>query len=136
MGERAKILLVDDDVDFSRITQAALEKADFEVVVAFSGEEGRRKAKEVIPDLIIMDAMMETQTEGIHAIYDLRGDPQLQNVPIIMLTAINSKAYPWRLDKDANWLPVDRFLDKPVTSQQLVSEVSAVLAAKSRAQSE
>ena len=133
MDRQAKILIVDDDADFSRISQAALEKASYEVAVAFSGEEGRQKAKELKPDLIVLDAMMETQTEGFHVVYDLRRDPELKDVPILMLTSINTRAYPWRLDKDETWLPVDSFVDKPISSDNLVSEVTRVLEAKKKA---
>jgi len=127
MQDRAKVLIVDDDVDFSHIARVALEKAGFEVAAAYTGEEGRQLAREVRPDVIILDAMMETQTEGFHVAYDLRQDPELKAVPIVMLTSINEKAYPWRLDKDETWLPVDVFLDKPVSGERLVAEVNRAL---------
>jgi len=128
MEKRPKILLVDDDIDFVEIAKRALERDQYEVVAAYSGTEGKEAAEREMPDLIILDAMMESLTEGFHVAHELRSHPKLKSVPIIMLTAINVQGdYPWRLDKDEQWLPVDRFLDKPVEPDRLRAEVKAVL---------
>jgi len=127
MEKQLKVLVVDDDVDFVRITKAMLEKSGYVVVTAFNGQEGREKARSERPDLIILDAMMETETEGFHVAYDIRKDAELKATPIIMLTAINMRDFPWKVEKDETWLPVDVFLDKPVSSERLVAEVDKVL---------
>lgn len=127
MDERLKVLVVDDDVDFVKITKAMLERNGYVVATAFSGQEGREKAKSERPDLIVLDAMMETETEGFHVAYDIRKDAELRSTPIVMLTAINLRDFPWKVQQDETWLPVDVFLDKPVTSEKLVAEVNKVL---------
>jgi CheY-like chemotaxis protein len=127
MAGLAKVLIVDDDVDFLRIARLTLERAGFDVLIAYSGQEGRVLARDARPDLIVLDAVMETPTEGFTMVEDLRGDPDLKHVPIVMLTSINQMAYPWHFDKDSELLPVDRFLDKPVTSERLVAEVAKAL---------
>ncbi len=58
MDKRAKILLVDDDVDFVESTKMVLEKAPYDVVVAYEGNEGLQKAREEKPDLILLDIIM------------------------------------------------------------------------------
>ena len=59
MTERkAKILLVDDDIDFVEATKTVLESKPYEVIVAYEGEEGLRKARTANPDLILLDIIM------------------------------------------------------------------------------
>lgn len=117
-----KILLVDDEPDFVEVTQTLLESHDFDVVTAYSGAEAREKAPEEQPDLIILDVMMETQTEGFDVARWLREREDTQGIPIIMLTAVNQEV-PWRFEPDEIWLPVDTFLDKPVSPERLLAEV-------------
>ncbi len=128
MAEQYRILLVDDDADFVRITKSTLEKHGYVVIPAFNGQEAREKAKSERFDLIILDVMMETDTEGFHVAYDIRRDESIKNVPLVMLTAINLRDHPaWKVTSDETWLPVDVFLDKPVTSAQLLAAVEKAL---------
>ena len=127
MERRPRILLVDDDVSFITINKAVLQKHNFEVMAAPSAREGLELATQWKPDLIILDVMLESQTEGFHVTHDLRNNPALRDVPILMVTAINTGDYLWRLDPDSTWLPVDRLLDKPVEPEKLVEEVKRLL---------
>lgn len=128
MPEQTKVLIVDDDVDFVAITKSMLEKKGYAVVTAYSGQEGREKAKSERFDVIILDVMMETDTEGFHVAYDIRQDQAIRNTPLVMLTAINLRDHPaWKVTSDETWLPVDVFLDKPVTSAQLLGAIEKVL---------
>ena len=61
----AKILMIDDDPDIITAIRIPLEASGYEFYQACSGQEGLEKVKEVNPDLIILDVMMETATEGI-----------------------------------------------------------------------
>ena len=128
MERRPRILLIDDDPSFITINKLVLQKHSFEVMAASSAREGIDLAMRWQPDLIVMDVMLESQTEGLHATYELRQDPALRDVPILMITAINTTNYPWRLEPDENWLPVDSLLDKPVEPDRLVQEVNRLLA--------
>ena len=58
MEKKAKILLVDDDIDFVEATKTILESKPYDVVVAREGDEGLRKARQEHPDLIILDVIM------------------------------------------------------------------------------
>jgi len=128
----ARILLVDDDAIFLTIHRVVLQSHGFEVKSASSAQEGLALAAEWKPDLIVMDVMMETETEGFHATYELRRNPELCHVPILMVTAINQQGYPTGFKPDPTWLPVDQLLDKPVEPERLVAEVNRLLAAKAR----
>ena len=83
-----KILLIDDDSDFVNANKLLLEKNGFEVVTAFDGEEGLKKAEVENPDLIVLDVMMKTGTEGFHVAKQIREIESLKETPVIMLSGI------------------------------------------------
>jgi CheY-like chemotaxis protein len=116
-----KVLVVDDEIEFVEVAKLVLERDGFEVVTANSGEEARTKAVAEKPDLIILDVMMETKTAGFEAARWLRENETTRDTPIIMLTAVNQEV-PWRFGPDDIWLPVDTFVDKPVTPEKLLEE--------------
>lgn len=128
MEKRGRILLIDDDVDFVRINQTVLERHGYEVITAFSGAEGIMKARETKPDAILLDFMMETATEGAPVAQVLRDDPDLSKVPLLLVTSVH-RAQPWWRDikPDEEWLPVDKVIDKPVSPETLLAELSKVL---------
>ena len=86
MEKKAKILMVDDDVDFVESTKTILESKPYEVIVANNGDEGLRKAREEKPDLILLDVIMPVK-DGFTAAEQLKKDPQLSKIPTLMLTA-------------------------------------------------
>lgn len=121
-----KILLVDDEEDFVEMTGALLENNGYEVVAAYSGKEAREKALEVDPDLVILDVMMETEMAGFEAARWVRNQEEMDKTPIILLTAVNKKM-DFTFGPDEGWLPVDSFLDKPVSPEKLLAEVEQKL---------
>ncbi len=125
-GER--ILVVDDDPALTEALTAVFESVGYVVDTASRPEEAVRRAAEETPDLIVLDVMLVCGTEGFHLAYAFRADQRLKDVPIIMLTAIHQRA-PFRFsaESDGDYLPVDRFLEKPVDPALLLNEVSAVL---------
>jgi PleD family two-component response regulator len=84
----AKILLVDDDPLESRMYQKLLDLENFEVDVAFNGEEGYAKAKAFKPDLILLDVMMP-KMNGFELLGIFKSSDELRNTPIIMLTNLS-----------------------------------------------
>lgn len=129
-----KVLLVDDDVDFLEINKTALEAAGFQVVLA----HGLKEAVEVVRghtiDAAVLDVIMASPDEGFHLARTLRKDERTKNVPLLMLTSVNAvneaKGFLFKLsdrDKDDTWLPVDRFLDKPIKPDKLVGTLREVL---------
>jgi CheY-like chemotaxis protein len=138
MAKREKILLVDDDVDLVDALRLVLENNGYTVVVAQDAESGLTKADAERPDLILLDVMMPDSTEGFGYIWKLRqrGEPYFQNVPIIMLTAIQERTgllfYPESAEgtfKAGERVPVQEFLDKPIDPARLLKSVQEVLTA-------
>jgi CheY-like chemotaxis protein len=127
-----RILLVDDDPDLRLALRLPLESAGYSVSEAESTSAGKEAVKEVNPDLIILDVMMDTTTAGFQFALDLHNaDPdsefkQYREVPIIMLTAIHSTT-PLRFAPDEDYLPVQTFIEKPVDPDVLLAKVREML---------
>ncbi len=83
---KKRILFIDDDPDYLSSTSLFLKKK-YEVITAESAEEGWEKLKKEKFDLIILDAMMRPQS-GFTMAEKLKMDPELQNIPIVMLTGV------------------------------------------------
>lgn len=122
------ILIVDDDQDLVDVLTTVLESAGYRVESAADRSEGWSKAQQSPPDLAVIDVMMGSDVAGFQLTGDFRRDEKLKKVPIIMLTAINQKLpYGFSPDKDEEFIPVDRFLEKPVDPETLLKEVAALL---------
>lgn len=128
----AKILMIDDDPDIVAAIRIPLEASGYEFYAAKDGAEGLEKTKEVNPDLIILDVMMETATEGFQLSLKLRDRSRnseyaaYRDIPILMLTAIHTTT-PLRFAPDEDYLPVDAFLDKSADPDQLLAKVKELL---------
>jgi CheY-like chemotaxis protein len=129
----AKILVIDDDPDIVTAVTMVLESAGHEVLSAPNGKLGLQRVKTDVPDMIILDVMMDTHTEGFELAIKLHSpDPasewkQFRNIPILMLTAIHSTT-PLRYEPDIDYLPVELFVDKPVDPDDLLGKVNWILA--------
>ncbi len=118
------ILVVDDDIDLVEVIRVTLEHEGFSVIDAQSGERGLALAKEKLPNLILLDVMMGQVDEGFQTAYSLREDPKTQQIPILMLTAVTDQTgFDFDPSKDQDFLPVDEFIEKPVSPRRLVDLV-------------
>ncbi len=127
--KRQKILIVDDDVDLCGSLKVILEQAGYDLVTATSRSEGMEKIRVEQPDLIILDAIMETWQDGFEMSRELRGDPQFRNTPILMLTSLEEQTgiEMESAAGDPMWLPVDAYLDKPPAPNVLLAEAERLL---------
>ncbi len=128
----AKILVVDDDPDYTKALQAILESGQYTVVTAANRKEGMDKIRNEKPDLVILDVMMSTWSDGFEMSRGLKNDPQYKDIPILILTAVKERTGLGFKSTagDPVWLPVDGFLDKPVEPQILLAEVKKLMTQK------
>jgi CheY-like chemotaxis protein len=105
------VLVIDDDPEACEIIRRFLEKDGFNVVTAFSGEQGLRLAHEIQPIAITLDVMMPDM-DGWSVLRALKADPVLHVIPVIMLTMIDDRTRGYSLGA------VD-YLTKPVDREQL-----------------
>lgn len=124
MNEPRKILIVDDDADFVQSVQYLLEAEGYTVLKAYNGTEGLALAREERPDLMILDVMMTSSTEGLEVSRKIPETPELKNIQVIMVTGITKEMnLPFKLEPDESWLPVDSIMEKPIDSEKLLKEV-------------
>jgi CheY-like chemotaxis protein len=127
---------VDDDFDLLAINRITLEGEGFNVLTAENGSQAMEIATTTHVDVAVLDVMMTTPTEGFLLARALRQDERTKRIPLIMLTSLNTEheaqGSSFRItdrDKDPLWLPVDRFVDKPVKPEDLVSLVRTLAGA-------
>jgi len=129
----ANIMVVDDDMDLAAATQRALEANGHTVKVALDIDTAREMLRDEVPDLVILDVMFpEDSAAGFDLAREIHADERLSSIPILMLTAINTRI-PLGFsseDIDDAWLPVDNFLEKPVDFDTLLAKVAKMLEAK------
>ena len=127
-----KILAIEDDRDMLAALRMPLEANGYEVFAAITAEEGLQKVKEVEPDLIILDVMLETTTAGFQVSLQLRSPDAgseyaaYRHIPILMLTAIHTTTS-LRFGPDEAYLPVDDFVDKPIDPDVLLKKVRTLI---------
>ncbi|MBM4149817.1 MAG: response regulator [Lentisphaerae bacterium] len=123
------ILLIDDDAEFCEATRAVLEADGYAVRVTHSGKEGLEAAQKSRPDLVILDVMMTTDTEGFDVSRQIKDTPGLAGMPVILMTGIRRELnLPFAFEPDDKWLPVKVVLEKPVPPQRLLAEVRKFIA--------
>jgi CheY-like chemotaxis protein len=125
-----KVLIVDDDPEFVEATTALLDAQGYEVISAPNGKVGIAKTKEERPDIILLDIMMTRDTEGFEVARELNKDPQLKNIPVIIVSGIKKEMdLPFGFESDDAWLPVKGVLEKPVKPNLLLKTVAQYIAA-------
>jgi two-component system, OmpR family, alkaline phosphatase synthesis response regulator PhoP len=119
-----KVLVIDDDNEFVEAMTNVLDAKGYEVDSAPNGKVGIAKAKEQKPDIILLDVMMTTKSEGFDVARELSKDKKLKNVPIIMITGVRKEmSLPFGFEPDETWLPVKGVLEKPVKPDVLLKTV-------------
>ncbi len=128
--EKKTILLVDDDEDLNTINKAALERAGFIVLTAINSAQAMKIATADPIHVAVLDVMMGSPIEGFVLARAMRQNEKTKSIPLLMLTSINNYSEEIGAgvrftdrDRDSRWLPVDRFLDKPVKTEDLIQVV-------------
>lgn len=119
----AKILVIDDDIEFLEMLQLLLQRGGHQTMLSADGEDGLAKALADPPDLAIVDVMMPDIT-GYDICRQLRADPRTASVPILILTA-RGQPVDRQAAMDAG---ADDHMGKPVTMAELLERVDALLA--------
>ena len=107
--QKKTVLVVDDELDMRIFLSTLLETSGYRPVATRNGTEGIAKAREISPDLIILDVMMPGEG-GVVMYRQLRTDRTLQSIPVIMLSAV-----------------ADAYVEKPPEADILVETVARVL---------
>ena len=115
---RKKILVVDDDADWVELISFNLKKAGFLIGTATNGIDALKKARTLIPDLILLDLKLP-ELDGFAVCESLKKDPATEKTPIIMLTGLTSEFTRYAgLESGAN-----EYVTKPANPDQLLSRI-------------
>jgi len=122
-----KVLAVDDSKTIRMIVKKAFKNYDCEVIEAENGKEGLETASKEKPDLIVLDITMPVMT-GPEMLTELKKDPALKEIPVIMLTAESGKENVVQILK----MGVKDYIVKPFKGEQLIERVTKVLTLESK----
>jgi two-component system alkaline phosphatase synthesis response regulator PhoP len=122
----AKILVVDDDPDFLRITRTILQSRDYQVTTATNGERAPAAMRGERPDLVLLDIMMSYILDGLDVGREMAEDPDLKDIPVIMVTSLTgARAQADQLSDE--YVPVEDWIHKPIDPDILLKRIEAAL---------
>ena len=126
-----KVLIVDDDLDVRIYVRTLFETSGYAPVVTRNGKEGLEKAKEISPDLIILDVMMP-EAGGVTMYRELKTDQALKDIPVIMLTGIGEKSFSHYLKmlniKVKDPIPQPHaYMEKPLDHEKLLELTKSII---------
>jgi CheY-like chemotaxis protein/anti-sigma regulatory factor (Ser/Thr protein kinase) len=130
MSEKKKILIIDDDVQLVDSVQTMLESQGYEVSYAYQARKGVELARQTQPDVILLDVMFAGPPgpDGFQVAREMHEDPELKDIPIIMLTGVRKVMdIPYELKPDEQWMPVKSFLEKPIKPGDLLNAIKSAL---------
>jgi CheY-like chemotaxis protein len=124
MGEKKKILIIDDEENFTKLVKMNLEATGkYEVKIENKGILGFSAAKEFKPDLILLDILMPDM-EGSEVISQLNDDMDTKNIPVVFLTAIIKEK---EVKESGGVIAGHRFIAKPVSADKLIEVIERTL---------
>ena len=122
----AKILVVDDDPDFVKLTRTILQSQDYQVIAAPNGEKALAAMRKEKPDLVLLDIMMSYILDGLDVSREMAEDPGLRDIPVIMITSLTGAREQVSLPSD-EYIPVADWIHKPIDPDELLARVKAAL---------
>lgn len=124
----AKVLLIDDDIDFLMQEKIQLEADGHEVTVAETTKEAEELLNKMSPDLVIVDLMIDEMDSGFTICHKVKKKDA--KIPVIMVTAVTSETglvFDAATDEEKSWVKADAVLAKPVRFEQLKREMQRLL---------
>jgi CheY-like chemotaxis protein len=128
---KKRVLVVDDEADVVTYLVTLLEDNGYATDTANDGNEAMKRVKANKPDLITLDLSMPEKS-GVKFYRELRGDPELANIPVVMVTAVtgyadSSEVYKKFISTRKQVPPPDGFIPKPIDQQEMLKTVKALL---------
>ena len=139
MSDTKHILVIDDDVQLVDTVKTLLESVGYQVSSAYRAGQAVALAREIRPDLIIMDILFAGPPgpDGVAVSRQLHEDPELKDTPVIILSGVKKALdMPVKLGPDERYMPVRAFLEKPFKPGELLAEIRALLELRDSAKEE
>jgi DNA-binding response OmpR family regulator len=129
MNAQKKLLIIDDDPDYVGGIKPILEKANYNVEVAYNPKDGFQSLQTKRYDLLLLDIMMGRGAEGVALARKIRKDPKLRELPVLIITGIREQIaflFPGQ-SVHPHFVETDELLEKPVEPNLLLDKVSSLL---------
>ena len=128
-GTAKTVLLIDDDADIHEVVKMILEPKGFQVECALTGPAGLEAARRLMPDVLLLDIMLDTPSEGLHIAYTLKNDDVLQKIPIVIISSIGKKmGIDYAKELGTEYVPASQFIEKPFNTETLLNAVNQAMA--------
>jgi len=128
MTNKAKILLIDDDLGYVKSITAILESKEYIVDTAHDRKSAMEKIEKIKPDLILLDIMMDRLDDGFTLCYRLKHDSELKKIPILTISAITEKTgFKFSPATDGEYFEADDYMEKPVKPSDLLERIEKLL---------
>ena len=123
-----KILVVDDDIDVLDSRKIVLEHNNYDVITATNIQVADEILQREKIDLIILDVMMENDSDGFNFAQLVKSNEKFRNIPIILATAVNQRTkFKFDIEVDGAFLPVEKFMEKPIDPDDLIMTIRGLL---------
>ena len=123
-----KILVVDDDIDVLETRKIVLEHNNYVVETATNITVAKELLESQKIDLILLDVMMERDSDGFIFAQSVKSNDKFKMIPIIMATAVNQRTkFKFDIEKDGDFLPVEKFMEKPIDPDDLIVTIRGLL---------
>ena len=127
MTKQIKVLIIDDDIDFVNATRTVLESKDYQISVAYNGDEGLQKARGEKPDLIILDIIMPIK-DGFTVAEQIKKDSELSKIPILILTSFGARKGETSIPvSEGMKLQTEDYIEKPAAPEELLKAAERLL---------
>ncbi len=123
---KVRVLIAEDDENIRNILKFTLEGKGYEVAAVGDGKAALEQARALKPDLVMLDVMMPHKN-GLEVCYELKNDPKMEHIPVLILTALTQTS----TKSDDYWKTrsrADDFITKPFRSADLMKRVETLLA--------
>ncbi len=131
MTTKGDVLLVDDDRDIRDSLKIVLENSGYAIRTAMNGREALAAIKNRLPDIMILDIMMSSDTEGFDLAFELQQMPEFKNLPIVIMTSFLDKVKEDGPDQFQHILgeswPAKWLFEKPVDPKKLIEKIEEIL---------
>ena len=131
MNTDKRLIIIDDDPDYVEGIKSILERAEYQVDVAYNPKDGIHALQTRHYDLLLLDIMMGRGAEGIALARKIRKDPKLREIPVLIITGVREQIaflFPGQA-VHPNFVDVDELMEKPVEPKLLLEKVAAMLKA-------
>ncbi len=127
MSSKAKIMVVEDDIDEAKLLKMTLEPEGYEVVTVMNGKEAQDMIADEKPDFILLDVMMP-EMDGFSFCSWLKSNENYKDIPVVLLTGVGEHIYNTRYPlKGVMKADADEYLEKPLKPEVLLETISKLL---------